>query len=63
MGPYGKMRELEIAIKADSQYLANAPLGPIQKKKLEERIGDMRIELKELRKRIRDSKRLKETPR
>lgn len=47
-GFYSKIRYLRASISQDEQYLANAPLGPIQKKKLQKRIACQREELKKV---------------
>ncbi len=47
-GFYGKIRDLRASINQDEQCLANAPLGPIQKKKLQKRIAYQREELKKV---------------
>ncbi len=48
-GPYGQIRSLTISINNDQAYLDNAPLGPIQKKRLAEAIERMRKERKRIR--------------
>ena len=55
-GPYGRIRSLLHAIKADQNYLDNGPLGPIQKKRLKASIDLMREELKKERAQLRTSK-------
>ncbi len=35
-GPYGEIRKLRSSIKADQEYLDNAPIGPKQKEELRE---------------------------
>ncbi len=47
-GFYSKIRYLRASINQDKQHLTNAPLGPIQKKKLQKRIAYQREELKKV---------------
>ncbi len=55
-GPYSKLRELSSRLKVQRNHLANAPLGPRQKKDIEREIEGIQKELKVLRKEIRDAK-------
>lgn len=55
-GPYGRLRDLENEIRADRQYLAAAPLGPMQKKRLERSIAETAEKLRVLRAEIRATK-------
>lgn len=55
-GPYSKQRELATRLRVQRQYLANAPLGVRQKRKIEQEIVEIQKELKTLRKKIRDEK-------
>ena len=55
-GLYGRIRTLADAIRLDQQYLDNAPLGPIQKKRLQRSITAMRTKLKVVRAELRASK-------
>jgi hypothetical protein len=52
-GLYGQERYLADTLRADRQQLENAPLGPIQKKRLAERIADTERELKIVRAEMR----------
>jgi hypothetical protein len=53
---YDKIRYLRLAIRADENHLANAPLGPIQKSRLGRKITIQKEELKRLNKEKREKK-------
>ena len=53
-------RYLRHDIMMDEQHLAAAPLGPIQRKRLERRIAENKAELKELNRKKREAKKKKE---
>jgi hypothetical protein len=55
---YDRIRDLRFSIGQDENYLANGPLGPIQKKRLAEKIKIQREELKILNKEKREKKKL-----
>jgi len=55
-GFYGRIRTLVDSIGADRQYLENAPLGPRQKKRLQESIEKQKVELKKIRAELKASK-------
>lgn len=44
------------SIKADTQHLENAPLGPIQKKRLQKEIKEAQKKLKEVNKQLKELK-------
>jgi hypothetical protein len=53
---YDKIRYLRFSIKQDENHLKNAPLGPIQKSRLEKQIKLQKEELKGLNKEKREKK-------
>jgi hypothetical protein len=55
-GFYGRIRELRDAIRADHQQLENAPLGPIQRKRLQIAIDNRKAELKKVLTALKASK-------
>ena len=52
-GLYTTIRYLSSSLKADRSHLSNAPLGPIQKKRLAERIKYQEGELKKARAKLK----------
>lgn len=56
-GFYTTISSLSNQIRADTQHLERAPLGPIQKKRLAERIAYAKQKLKEARVALREFKR------
>lgn len=55
-GFYGRIRTLTDSIAFDQQHLDNAPLGPIQRKRLQESINQQRAELRKVRAELREFK-------
>ena len=55
-GFYSQIRCLMDEIRRNRQHLDNAPLGPVQRKRLEERIANARAKLKEVRAALRVTK-------
>ena len=55
---HDRIRYLRFSISQDENYLANGPLGPIQKKRLREIIERQKEELKKLNKEKREKKKL-----
>ncbi len=53
---HDEIRYLRISIKNDKEYLEFAPLGPIQKKRLQEKINLQKEKLKKLNKEKREKK-------
>jgi hypothetical protein len=54
---FDSIRYLRISIRNDEQQLANAPLGPIQKKRLQKRIDAQKERLKSLNQQKQEKKR------
>ena len=55
-GTWGQERQLIYTIKADRNHLAAAPLGPVQKKRLADKIAFNVAELARIRKERREAK-------
>ena len=52
-GVYSELRYAMAALKADRNHLDNAPLGPTQRKRLQERVDGREQRVAELRREIR----------